>query len=229
MQAEGVDHILQVGDLVGYGAEPGPCIDRIRELGCTVCRGNHDEAVIGQLDTTYFNYYARVAIEWTYHQITSDHIKYLTSLPYVVEHNLYTLVHGTLYMPQDYGYILSKVEAQQSLALQKTLISFVGHSHRPDFFYEETAPGTGTEMTLELLDLGKGEDRRTVHCRKLLVNVGSVGQPRDEDPRAAYAIYDSEQQWVAIRRVPYDVQATQDKIRRAGLPSVLADRLMLGL
>jgi diadenosine tetraphosphatase ApaH/serine/threonine PP2A family protein phosphatase len=224
MLEEGVDHILQVGDLVGYGAEPGECIDRIRDLGCTVCRGNHDDAVIGVMDPSYFNHYARAAIEWTYDKISSDHIKYLNSLPYVIEHDLYSLVHGTLFMPKQFGYIQSEVEARQCLSLQKTFMCFVGHSHKPSVHFVPIDQEPNREVTFVA-----GETTRKNYCEKVLVNVGSVGQPRDEDPRAAYVIYDSESRWVAIRRVAYDIARTQKKILAAGLPSVLAERLALGV
>ena len=128
-------------------------------------------------------------------------------------------------MPELFGYVLTQVEAKESIRQQRTLVSFVGHSHVPAIYIErpEMRPNE-LEMLYqsEMFTSTKGADR-------ILVNVGSVGQPRDEDPRAAYAIYDTERQEIAIRRVPYDIRATQAKIRQQGLPDVLADRLALGV
>ena len=116
-------------------------------------------------------------------------------------------------------------EAEQSLMEQRTLISFVGHSHKPNFYYMVPNPeDDGEEITF----ISPGS-RHTERCKRVLVNVGSVGQPRDEDPRAAYAIYDADKRWVAIRRVPYDWEKTRRKIIAAGLPQVLGDRLRLGV
>jgi predicted phosphodiesterase len=225
MRSEGVDHWLQVGDIVGYGPDPRACIDLVRELNATVCMGNHDAAVVGMLNTDYFNAYARMAIEWTRTQLRLKDLEYLRSLPLTVQRAHYTLVHGSLYMPQQFGYVLTVVEAIESIRHQETLLCFVGHSHVPAIYI-----------------LPEGEEHRELNvipappfeissegAHRILVNVGSVGQPRDENKDAAYAIYDTETKELAIRRVPYDIPAVQDKIRRAGLPGVLADRLAIGV
>jgi diadenosine tetraphosphatase ApaH/serine/threonine PP2A family protein phosphatase len=127
-------------------------------------------------------------------------------------------------MPKQFGYIQSEVEARQCLSLQKTFMCFVGHSHKPSVHFVPIDQEPNREVTFVA-----GETTRKNYCEKVLVNVGSVGQPRDEDPRAAYVIYDSESRWVAIRRVAYDIARTQKKILAAGLPSVLAERLALGV
>ena len=224
MREDGVDHWVQVGDIVGYGPDPQPCLDLVQELGCTVCMGNHDAAVVGLLDTDYFNAYARLAIDWTREQLRTSDVDYLRGLPLVVKHHAYTLVHGTLHMPELFGYVLTQVEAKESLRQQETLIGFVGHSHVPAIYIESTDNPqdlqANYESELEISIEG---------ANKVLLNVGSVGQPRDEDPRAAYALYDTETKQVSIRRVSYDLRATQTKIRAAGLPDVLADRLALGV
>ncbi len=225
LRKERIDHWLQVGDIVGYGPDPKACIDLIDELGCTVCLGNHDAAVVGLLDHDYFNVHARSAVEWTRTQLRERDFEFLRKLPLVVEHPEYTLVHGTLHMPELFGYVLTPVEALDSLRLQRTSVCFVGHSHVPAVYMQRDI-----DDPRELEVVYDAEIRVSTRAkRRTLVNVGSVGQPRDEDPRAAYAIYDTESRDLAIQRVDYDIAAVQRKIRAAGLPSVLADRLTIGV
>jgi diadenosine tetraphosphatase ApaH/serine/threonine PP2A family protein phosphatase len=224
MRREGVEEWVQVGDIVGYGPEPSACIDLVRELGCTVCMGNHDGAVLGLLDTAYFNNFARTAIEWTRQHLRPQDFEFLRSLQLVVRRPLYTVVHGTLHMPEQFGYVISPVEAHDSLLLQQTLACFVGHSHVPAIYMQHGATPRDLQVVYE-----SEMDVSYAHCERVLVNVGSVGQPRDEDPRAAYAIFDSSSRRVSIRRVAYDIAGVQQKIRRAGLPEMLANRLSLGV
>lgn len=219
---EGVDEWVQVGDLVGYGPEPSECIDVVRDLGCVVCMGNHDAAVLGMLDTAYFNSYARAAIEWTRLRMRARDLDYLRSLQLVVQKKEYTVVHGTLHMPDLFGYVVSQVEAHDSLRLQSTFLCFVGHSHVPAIYLQRS------DREIDWVNQSEVE-LSVANCQKVLVNVGSVGQPRDEDPRAAYAICDTVAKTVAIRRVKYDIPSVQRKIRAAGLPEMLAHRLSLGV
>jgi diadenosine tetraphosphatase ApaH/serine/threonine PP2A family protein phosphatase len=227
LRDQGIDHWVQVGDVVGYGPDPIACIERIRELGCVVCVGNHDAAVIGELRTDYFNRYAKAAIEWTMEKLRPEDFDWLRSLPLLREQPQlgYTVVHGSLYMPKQFGYVQSTVEALESLSQQRTHLTFVGHSHVPAcYLQKEGMPKHALEVIF------KSEFRADVsEHERVLVNVGSVGQPRDEDPRAAYAIFDSDANTVEVRRVAYDFRTTQAKIRDAGLPQVLADRLALGV
>lgn len=220
-----IDHWVQVGDVVGYGADPVPCLELIQSLRCTVCLGNHDAAVVGFVPTDYFNHYARRAIEWTRSAIRPIDLEYLRSLPLKVEHPLYTVVHGSLHLPEQFGYVFSPVEAAESIAKQRTKIAFVGHSHIPAAYLHRSGGGP---KDLQCLYESQFEVDVSA-CDRALINVGSVGQPRDEDPRAAFAIYDSEAQVVSVERVEYDIASAQEKIRGAGLPSVLADRLSLGV
>lgn len=219
---DGVDEWVQVGDIVGYGPEPSACIDVVRDLGCTVCLGNHDAAVLGMLDVAYFNSYARAAIEWTRARLRPTDFDYLRSLQLVVERRDYTVVHGTLHMPDLFGYVVSQVEAFDSLKLQTTPLCFVGHSHVPAI-YVQRGPREVDWINQSEIEYVLPANQRA------LVNVGSVGQPRDEDPRAAYAICDTKRRTIAIRRVHYDIASVQRKIRAAGLPEMLAHRLSLGV
>jgi len=222
MRRAGIDQWVQVGDLVGYGPEPSACIDLVQDLGCVVCLGNHDAAVLGLLDTAYFNNFARAAIHWTRGQLRPRDFDYLRSLALVVERPEYTVVHGTLHMPDQFGYVISQVEARESLVLQRTPVCFVGHSHVPAI-YGQMAGGA-----VDLIP-GPEAEAPVAGFSRVLMNVGSVGQPRDEDPRATYAVYDTSTKVASIHRVEYDIIAVQKKIRRAGLPEMLANRLALGV
>jgi len=224
MRAEGVEHWVQVGDIVGYGPDPCACLDIVRELDATVCMGNHDAAVVGLLETDYFNAYARMAIEWTRTQLRLRDLSYLRNLPITVTRREadYTVVHGSLHMPEQFGYVLTAVEAIESMRHQETRLCFVGHSHVPAIYLQsgDNDPIRGVTPPFEL---------NTKQASRILVNVGSVGQPRDENRDAAYATWDTETGELAIRRTPYDIQRVQEKIRAAGLPGVLADRLAIGV
>ena len=224
MRAEGVDHWVQVGDIVGYGPDPCACLDIVRDLKATVCIGNHDAAVVRLLETDYFNAYARMAIEWTQTQLPARDLSYLRNLPVSVSRRDidYTVVHGSLYMPEQFGYVLTTVEAIESMRHQETLMCFVGHSHVPAI-YVMSEDDPSIRAVTPPFELNTGGASR------ILVNVGSVGQPRDENRDAAYAIWDTDTGELAIRRTPYDIQKVQEKIRAAGLPGVLADRLAIGV
>lgn len=218
MKDEGIDRTVCVGDLVGYGAEPAKCIDRVRRI-CTVCvAGNHDFATIEKTNIEFFNAYARQATLWTRQNITEEHRKYLEELKLVEDVNdSFTLVHGTLYAPALFDYIQTTFDAYLSLQVLEKPVCFVGHSHVPiSFFLDEAV----TYSTDRLIRLKEGV--------KVIVNVGSVGQPRDDDPRAAYAIYDTDKKEVIIKRVEYDIESAVKKIQDAGLPQILGERLRYG-
>ena len=213
-----VDRHLCLGDLIGYGAQPRECIQAVRDLDCLTIAGNHDWAALGKTNIDYFNTYAKEATLWTREQLSPEDVAYLDALP-LVEHlpENFTLVHGTLYNPELFDYIQTSYDAYLSLQALDGRVCFLGHSHVPITFFQ----GEMISYTLsQEIPLGNGV--------KDLVNVGSVGQPRDDNPKASYAIYDTVQQKVWIRRIPYDVEAAGKRIREAGLPEVLAERLKFG-
>ncbi|NRA97071.1 MAG: metallophosphoesterase family protein [Planctomycetes bacterium] len=213
-----VDRYVQMGDLVGYGADPAPCIARIRELGASVVAGNHDWAVIGKLDTSFFNVYAREAVEWTRSHLSREELHYLETLPLVDElDNEVTLVHATLDQPEVFDYIQTYYDAHRSLKALDTRVCFMGHSHVPMAFLQSRSIVHTNREELSLADVDRA-----------LVNVGSVGQPRDENPKTAYAIYDSGSHNYTLYRDAYDTETTGDKIRKAGLPAILGERLLYG-
>ncbi|HYC76800.1 MAG TPA: metallophosphoesterase family protein [Planctomycetota bacterium] len=214
----GIDRYLQVGDIVGYGADPGPCIQAMRDIGAVAVAGNHDWAVVGKLDASFFNTYAREAVEWTRSILSVDDRRFLESLP--LKRRLdddVELVHATLDQPEVFDYIQSYYEAQRSVDLMSAGACFVGHSHIPIAFLRRRTL-THTVATSFVVPADA----------KALVNVGSVGQPRDEDARCAFAVYDTTTRAYELHRAAYDVESAAAKIRRAGLPSALAERLRHG-
>lgn len=216
--ALGVDHFAQIGDIVGYGPDPGPCIARLRDRETVIVAGNHDWAVVGKLDAHTFNPYAREAVEWTRRQLDRAELHYLESLPLIQEPDGdFTLAHATVDQPEVFDYIQTYQDAQRSLDELRTSVGFIGHSHVPMSFVRRDELMHTDARYLRLEDVGRA-----------LVNVGSVGQPRDENPLAALALFDTRTREYALERVPYDIETTAEKIRRAGLPEVLAQRLFVG-
>ena len=216
---ERVDSYLFVGDIIGYGADPKGCIKMLKSLDPAVAiAGNHEWGVIDKLDVSYFNDTARNAILWTKKALDNSEIEYLRSFPLAYEDEKITLVHGTLNMPEEFYYILDTEDAYVTLSQMKSRLCFVGHSHVPGIFASDHTKVEYFERTDVKMD---GE-------RRYLVNVGSVGQPRDGNPAAAFAIYDDEELAIEIKRVDYDVKKAQDKILKAGLPAELAQRLSEG-
>ncbi|MEM7307129.1 MAG: metallophosphoesterase family protein [Planctomycetota bacterium] len=219
----GVDEVLSVGDVVGYGAAPAACIELLRERGVHVVKGNHDAACVRDLDDRYFNNYAREAVRWTQSVLDDVDQAWLSALPYTLERQHCHVSHGTLHRPELFDYILSTTDADPSLDVMTKPICFVGHSHVPIALLRlKEDPEGRTAYTLDReIDLAE-----TSRC---LLNVGSVGQPRDENPLTGYAVYDSEESRAWITRLPYDIEREAHRIREAGLPDVLAERLKLGV
>ncbi len=221
-RAHRVDRLLSVGDVVGYGAAPSECIELLREAQVRVVKGNHDAAAVHEMDLGYFNNYARLAVLWTRSQLSRDETAWLARLPLTLDLEDCSVAHGTYHRPERFDYVQGESDADASLDRMPTPVCFVGHSHVPIALVRleddplRTARAEGSEFDLS-------------DVRRALINVGSVGQPRDDDPRAAYAIFDVEEQRVVIERVRYDIEIEARRIRAAGLPPVLADRLYHGV
>jgi len=222
MERDGVDQVLSVGDVIGYGAAPRQCIELLRSCNAVVVKGNHDAASVGEIDLLYFNNYAREAVRWTQSVLTEEDLRWLSELPYVVDLPNASVGHGTYHRPELFDYIQSTTDADPSLDAMPGQVCFVGHTHVPVTLLRLDEDPLLTAYTVEdEIDLGE--------IRRALVNVGSVGQPRDEDCRAAYALYDTEKEYIWIKRVDYDIEREISRILSAGLPSVLAERLRLGI
>lgn len=216
----GVDRYVCVGDIVGYGANPAECIDRVQGLTTQVVAGNHDCGVVGRTELEYFNQYARDAVVWTRSRVSPTDKAFLRDLPLTLAGEDLYIAHATVHQPDTFGYIDGPISARESFDALAGPLAFVGHSHVPvAFFYD-----IETKRLLYTNDAEIELDSSS----KVIVNVGSVGQPRDNDPRASYAIYDSVKRLVTLRRLRYNVEAAKRKIIDAGLPAVLGERLLIG-
>jgi len=215
----GVDAFLCLGDVVGYGADPGLCLGTVRERGARLVAGNHEHGVAGLLDLEWFNDVARAAALWTAARLSDEERAALGRLPLVLTVDGATLVHASPRQPEAWDYLISPRDGFEAFDFFPGQLCFVGHSHRPGVWIH-------------------GEDGyrylpgpRTIRLdadRRFIVNVGSAGQPRDRDSRAAYAVWDAAAGSVTIHRVPYDTATAQSKIYRAGLPRILGERLADG-
>jgi predicted phosphodiesterase len=210
------EHVC-VGDIVGYAANPRECLDVVREMGCPVVKGNHDEEAILGTSLEGLNPLAKQAMEWTRDQLSQEDREFLGNLKLVRQVRDFTIVHATLDTPGSWTYVTNKFDAMASFSYQFTQLCFYGHTHTPRIYVKGDSVEPVEEMSVTL-EMG----------RKYFINVGSAGQPRDGDWRASYAIYDVENQDVTIHRIDYDIQTAQDKIIDAGLPEMLAHRLSLG-
>ncbi len=215
-----LDAVWFPGDIVGYGPHPNECIALLRSHEHRAVAGNHDLASFGGMDTEEFNEAAAAAAHWTAEQLSDGARAYLRDLPLAVREGDFTMVHGTLRWPE-WEYLLSSEQALAHFALQDTPYSLVGHSHVP-FVCRERMGGPP-----DLRPVGDGE-RIELGNERLIINPGGAGQPRDGDPRAAYALYDAQARVVTFHRVEYDVAATQRAMEAAGLPRWLSERLSYG-
>ena len=220
----GAGEYMSTGDIVGYNADPGECMARMRELGCPVVMGNHDYYVSKNLDLSDFNPHAAKVVEWTRGRLSEADLEELGALPFTYTGRGVTVVHATMDSPSGFGYVFDNFQAAASFMNQRTPICFHGHTHCPMIF-EHSMTGV---FRIDPLELPSGVFTLRPG-RKYFINVGSVGQPRDGDPRASYAVYDSVARTVEFRRVAYDIAAQQAKIRAAGLPERLAERLAAGM
>lgn len=217
------DRLIVLGDLVGYGADPNAVIDRVRALNpLAVIRGNHDKAACGLDDGSSFNQIARFAASWTNDTLTPDNRRYLRDLPHgpVLIDDHVEICHGSPF-DEDH-YIFDGNDARRALDSSERVLCLFGHTHLPVIFFDEAGQLTGMipEISHQQLHLRNGV--------RFLVNVGSVGQPRDGDPRAGYATYDSAGPTLVLHRTEYPVEVAQRKIMAAGLPQTLANRLAIG-
>ena len=217
--ASRAEAVLVLGDVVGYGADPQACLERVAERAHAVIAGNHEHGVAGLLPLDWFNDRARLAVEWTRRRLDPDHLAWLSARPLILELDDATLVHASPDQPAEWEYLVSAEDGYDVFGAFATRLCFVGHSHRPGA-WSVGSSGRAHEGGAREIELEAG--------RRYVINVGSVGQPRDRDPRASYALWDLEDRRVTIERVPYDLLTAQRKIVSAGLPRFLADRLPIG-
>jgi predicted phosphodiesterase len=210
ISARNVDAVVCLGDLIGYGANPNECIGLVRKTTPHILLGNHDEAAVDLSKTEYFNPLARVAAEWTNKQLTPEHAEFVSHLPYTLELGGALFVHSSPFEPDEWHYVLTPADAQFNFYYFEEQACFLGHSHVPAIYCED----------------GRTEEYSA--GKKFIVNVGSVGQPRDNDPRLSMGILDTGTATYENVRAEYDVEDSADRIRKAGLPKALADRLLVG-
>ena len=224
-EAEGrYDQAICCGDLVGYGADPNPVTEWVRSHCAVVVRGNHDRASSGLDDLEWFNPVARAAAVWTLDQLSEANAGYIRTLPQgPILVDGFEVLHGAPYDEDEY--VLAATEAGQAFGYLEARLAFFGHTHvQGGFIWNQSRVETITRVSART-------DRRFMEIDPqcaYLVNPGSVGQPRDGDPRAAFCVYDSDAQMLTYYRAAYDVETAQRKIREVGLPPVLADRLSVG-
>lgn len=215
------DKIVSAGDLVGYGPDPNECVEKIIKKEVAGVAGNHEKAVVGQLDLEWFNPNAKASVIWTQGKINPGNSEYFKSLPEVLKEDEFQVVHGSLKSPF-LEYILSIVDALPTFEKMEKPVCFAGHTHRPlfiarkhDGFYDGRTLLDGEELFIEEYD-------------KVVINVGAVGQPRDGDPRASFGFYNSKIKIFSLHRVAYDIEKVQKKMQKAGLRQPLIDRLKYG-
>jgi diadenosine tetraphosphatase ApaH/serine/threonine PP2A family protein phosphatase len=224
--SEGALGILCLGDAVGYGADPVACIELLGERSAGMVAGNHEYGALGLLDLRWFNPVARAAARWTREQLGSDHQGYLSGLPLASAFGEATCVHASPRRPEEWDYLLSAEDGYAAFGDFPTRLCFVGHSHRPGVW----SLGSSGPAYEDLGGPAWHGHRVPFHDgRRYIVNVGSVGQPRDRDPRAAYVLWDEDERRGTLRRVTYDHRAAAAKFLQAGLPRALADRLARGM
>jgi diadenosine tetraphosphatase ApaH/serine/threonine PP2A family protein phosphatase len=215
--SHGYDRVLCSGDVVGYGANPRECLEVVREAGATVVAGNHDFAAVGLVDIDFFNADARDSIQWTRERLTDEDLDYLRNLPFVQTDDGVTICHSSPFSPEYFDYIQTLYDVRLAFDHLETRIGFVGHSHVPVMFMDGDPASYFLRPELDVPEEGG-----------VIVNVGSVGQPRDLDPRACYAIYDTDQAKVYLHRVEYDLHAASALMVTEGLPTSNAARIVLG-
>jgi diadenosine tetraphosphatase ApaH/serine/threonine PP2A family protein phosphatase len=219
----GVDQIWCLGDMVGYGAEPDACTALVRERCSTCLVGNHDLALLGALDISTFSEAAAAAVEWTRKNVSDETLEFLGSLEPIASQNGVGLFHAS---PRDpiWEYVLSTDQAEAGFEAQEERVGLIGHSHIALFFVRAPDARPGYAQGAQAADGAEIE----IAEGEWLLNPGSVGQPRDGDPRAAWLELDTEQWLARYHRVPYDIEGAATAILDAGLPNVLAERLQVG-
>lgn len=218
-KTEKIDIYFCLGDIVGYGANPVECIQMVEEMSRVIIAGNHDWAVTGLTPLEYFNDWAKQAVLWTQERMDTTKFEFLRSLRLTYENKDLILAHGSLNNPQQFNYMANIIEPIKTFVLMNRSICFVGHTHASGAFIQDK----NGEM-----DYQRQASMRLKRGYRYIVDVGSVGQPRDGNNQACYCVYDSEKKEVLIKRVSYNVKSAQKKILANGLPQFLADRLSAG-
>ena len=209
-----IEHVFCLGDIVGYGPNPNECVEMIREKCEVVIMGNHDYAAIGLANIDYFNEYAKMSTYWTVDNLNKDNLKFLKGLPFSHQMDNFIFVHSSPSKPSHWYYVLSVQDARIEMQSFEEQICYIGHSHVPVVF-------SGQNFNRET-------SQKLQANRKYIINVGSVGQPRDGNPNTCFTVMDTDKNKVEFIRLEYDIDTTYEKIVKAGLPLFLAERLLKG-
>jgi len=219
MRDNGVERRICLGDIVGYGVDANESVELVRKNMDFCLIGNHDSVAVKYESCAGFNPYAKQAIEWTQKHLSKESIAYIRSLPYIYEEDDICFVHASPLSPADWVYVTDLEDALNAFDHFSERYCFVGHTHSPVII-------ASRPMAIpKILD---EYEYVIANTERLLVNVGSVGQPRDRDPRACWCLLDTETKCVRLIRVEYDIRETQNRMRKAGMPSFLIDRLSVG-
>jgi diadenosine tetraphosphatase ApaH/serine/threonine PP2A family protein phosphatase len=221
-QRQQVEFHICLGDVIGYGADPNECVNRVRSLPRAVClKGNHDAAAVDTQERAFFHEVALEGIHFSETQLSAENTAFLRALPYVYrDHARFMAVHASPFRPEEWEYVLDQVGAERAFeAMSPHRAAFIGHSHAPVVFVDDGSVQRFPAHEALALELDR---------YRYVMNVGSVGQPRDGNPDAAYAVLDDASESVRLYRVRYDREKAAEKILRAGLPPVLAERLLIG-
>ena len=221
IEQQKVDEIVCLGDIVGYGANPNECAEIVRKKSSTILLGNHDAAAVNLLATHHFNSHAKIAIEWTAGALKTDIRSFLLSLPLTITRDALTLVHSTPYEPNMWYYITSLEEAAFNFQYFETDVCLVGHTHIPIIIVLDKKKEVYVHQATRV-------NVREMNGSRLLINVGSVGQPRDRNPQSCYAIFNTETGDFVYHRVTYDIEKTQAKMKKIKMPEFLITRLREG-
>jgi len=219
METFGVERRVCLGDLVGYCADADVCVQLVQKNSDICLLGNHDSVALKRESSVHFNQYARIAIEWTQTKLSKESLEFMKKLPYIVEESDVCFVHASPKSPADWFYVASLDEAVDAFEFFSTRFCFVGHTHSPVI----VACGKDGSPSVIEEDFYTAQDDERV-----LVNVGSVGQPRDRNPEACYCLLDSDSLTVRFIRVPYDISRTQETMRKQGFPAFLIQRIADG-
>jgi len=218
-EQEGLNKLFFIGDVVGYGADPNLTVQKVSDICDIKLLGNHDAAVIDILSLEYFNDFAQEAIGYTQGILTKENKIILKSFEIAAEWQDLTLVHSTPVEPESWGYIMSLYEAEESFSYFTTRICMIGHTHRPVIIEKDK----NNHLTIH-----KPTSLQIDPNSRYIINVGSVGQPRDGNPEACYLIYDPDNKEIRYKRIKYDINSAQNKMKQAKIPDFLVNRLSTG-
>lgn len=222
LNMESIDRYLFLGDIVGYGANPNECVDIIKNnYKYYSVLGNHDAVMIKKHFFSYYNPYAKKCLEWTYEVLSSENKQFLETLPITKVIDGIQLVHASPSSPNEWNYMTDIEDIRDNLDFIENFICFFGHTHRPAFYAYDSMEDL---LTFDnCIDIEIETDRF-----QYIINVGSIGQPRDGNPKTSFGIYDTNYQQIKIIRLEYDYRTASKKILEAGLPNIIAERLLIG-